>query len=422
MEINYKTTKLACYMAYFTMSTIFSLPPLLFVTLHNMYGISYTLLGTLVLTNFCTQLAVDLIFTLFSKHFNIKYVVRIMPLITSLGLMVYAIIPMLFPSVAYVGLLIGTVIFSVSAGLSEVLLSPVIAAIPSETPEKDMSLLHSLYAFGVFTIVLVSTLFLRIFGDENWMYLTIILALLPIAAAVLFMISKMPDMSEPHNSSRGLLASTKKRSIGLMLCVACIFFGSCAENAMSNWISGFMEIALGIDKTLGDILGVAMFAILLGIARISYAKFGKNISKTLLVGMIGASVCYLAAGLSGSVVISFAACILTGLFTAMLWPGTLILMEEKIDGAGVTAFALMAAGGDLGASVAPQLIGIVIDKISVSDFALKMSLESGLTAEQIGMKTGMLISSVFPIFGILTVLFIMKYFKKAENNDLGLKR
>ena len=161
---NFKRTKTACYAAYFTMSSIFSLPPLLFVTLRETYGISYTLLGTLVLTNFCTQLAVDLIFTLFSKYFNVRKVVRVMPLITSLGLFIYAVFPMLFPNIAYVGLLLGTVIFSVSAGLSEVLLSPVIAAIPSETPQRDMSLLHSLYAFGVFTVVVVSTLFLKIFG------------------------------------------------------------------------------------------------------------------------------------------------------------------------------------------------------------------------------------------------------------------
>ena len=65
---NFKRTKLACYAAYFTMSSIFSLPPILFVTLREMYGISYTLLGTLVLTNFCTQMAIDLIFTFFTKY------------------------------------------------------------------------------------------------------------------------------------------------------------------------------------------------------------------------------------------------------------------------------------------------------------------------------------------------------------------
>ena len=69
---NYGRTRFACYAAYFTISSVFTLPPLLFAILQDIYGISYTLLGTLVLTNFCTQLLIDLIFTFFSKHFNIK--------------------------------------------------------------------------------------------------------------------------------------------------------------------------------------------------------------------------------------------------------------------------------------------------------------------------------------------------------------
>ena len=412
----FKRTKLACYTAYFTMSSIFSLPPLLFVTFRELYGISFTLLGTLVLVNFCTQLVIDLIFSIFSKHFNVKWVIRAMPLITSAGLLIYALTPTLFPDYTYAGLLLGTVIFSVSAGLSEVLLSPVIAAIPSETPQKDMSLLHSLYAFGVFTVVVVSTLFLKLFGSQNWMYLTIFLAILPIFAAVLFMLSPMPDMTTA-DGTKSDLKGTKKRAIGLALCVGCIFFGSCAENAMSNWISGYVETALHIDKAIGDILGMAMFAILLGIARISYAKYGKNIFRVLLWGMLGAAVCYLVAGLSASVLPAFIACILTGCFTAMLWPGNLILMEENIPHAGVAAFALMAAGGDLGASVAPQLLGIVVDQVAVSDLAARLSLSLGLTPEQIGMKAGMLVCSIFPIVGVLLLVIAKRYFKKGSDNQ-----
>ena len=68
--INFKRTKFACYASYFTMSAVVCVPPLLFVTLRQMYGISYTLLGTLDLINICTQLGIDLIFTMFSiyKH------------------------------------------------------------------------------------------------------------------------------------------------------------------------------------------------------------------------------------------------------------------------------------------------------------------------------------------------------------------
>lgn len=410
---NFKLTKLACYTAYFTMSSVFSLPPLLFASLQDMYGISYTLLGTLVLTNFCTQLIVDLIFTAFSKYFNVKKVVRIMPLITSAGLLIYALSPTVFPQNIYIGLLIGTVLFSVSAGLSEVLLSPVIAAIPSDNPQKDMSLLHSLYAFGVFTVVVVSTLFLRFFGKENWMFLTLFWAALPVLAAVLFMLSPMPDM-DVSSSSEGT-KGTKRRTLALAICVGSIFFGSCAENAMSNWVSTFMENALQIDKTLGDILGVAMFAILLGIARISYAKFGKNIMRVLLGGMIGAAVCYIIIGLTSNVVFAFLACVLTGLFTSMLWPGTLIMMEENLPGLGVAAYALMASSGDLGASVAPQLLGIVVDKVAASEFALELGMKLSLDAEQIGLKAGMLVTAVFPILGTAVMIFAMRYFKRIKN-------
>ena len=413
MTMNYKRTKLSCYYSYLGMASIFSLPPLLFNTFHEMYGVSYTLLGTLVAVNFCTQLTVDLIFTFFTKYFNIKKVVRIMPLITSAGMFVYALSPMIFPQNTYIGLLIGTVLFSVSAGLSEVLLSPVIAAIPSDNPQKDMSLLHSLYAFGVFSVVVISTLFLRFFGTHNWMYLTLFWAALPIIASVLFMTSPMPEM-DVSESSEGV-KGTKRRSLALAICVGSIFFGSCAENSMSNWVSTFMENALHIDKTLGDILGMAMFAILLGIARISYAKYGKNIMRVLLFGMMGASVCYLVAGLSTNVILVFVACILTGLFTSMLWPGTLIMMEENVPGVGVAAYALMAASGDLGASVAPQLLGVVVDKVKETVFAAELGAKLGLAAEQIGLKAGMLVTALYPIIGTVLIIFAIRYFKKHKN-------
>jgi hypothetical protein len=114
---NFRRTKLTCFFTYPALASIFFLPPILFYTFRQMYGISYTLLGTLVLVNFCTQMVIDLIFTFFSKHFNPHKTIRAMPLLTAVGLVVYALIPWLFPQYAYVGLLIGTFIFSVSASV-----------------------------------------------------------------------------------------------------------------------------------------------------------------------------------------------------------------------------------------------------------------------------------------------------------------
>lgn len=408
---NFKRTKYSCYFSNLAMSSIFSLPPILFVTFHQMYGISYTLLGTLVLTNFCTQLIVDLIFTFFSKFFNIHKTIRTMPLLTSLGLLIYAIVPTIMPQHAYAALLLGTVIFSVAAGLGEVLVSPVVAAIPSDNPERDMSMLHSLYAYGVVTVVIVSTIFLNVFGTENWMYLTLFWALFPIISSVLFCISPLPDVNISKNASSG---KVKSKNFILTLCVICIFLGGATENTMTNWISGYMETALHIPKISGDILGMACFAILLGLGRTLYAKYGKNISKILLCGMIGAAICYIVAGVSTNFVISMLACVLTGFCTSMLWPGTLIMMEEKLASPGVAAYALMAAGGDFGGSIAPQLLGIVVDKVSASKWALELSPILALSTEQIGMKVGMLIAAIFPILGVSLLIYINKYFKTTK--------
>jgi MFS family permease len=378
-----------------------------------MYGISYSLLGFLVLLNFCTQLFVDLIFSFFSNKFNIHKTIRIMPVLTALGFVVYATLPCIFPKYAYFGLAVGTFIFSVAAGLSEVLLSPLVASLPSDNPERDMSKLHSLYAYGVVGVVLLSTLFLKLFGTENWMYLTLFFAFLPIIACVLFCISPLPDLNLSQSSSKG---GVSKKNKGILLCVACIFLGSAAENTMTNWISGFMENALHLPKATGDILGLAVFALLLAMCRVLYARFTPDIMKTLLISMAGAAVCYLTAGLSSSVLLSFIACILTGLFSSMLWPGTLILMEEKIPGVGVAAFALMAAGGDLGASVAPQLMGIVVDVVSAAPATAGLAQQLSLTPEQIGMKAGMLVSALFPLAGTVVVLLILRAVKSSKRS------
>ena len=331
-----------------------------------------------------------------------------MPLITSLGLCIYALIPMLLPQYAYVGLVIGTFIFSVAAGLGEVLVSPTIAALPSSN-ERDMSMLHSLYGYGLVGVVVISTLFLQFVGNQYWMYLTFFWAALPIISCIMLLKSPLPDMNIAQQSTTP--ATDLRRTKGLLLCIGCIFLGSCAENTMSNWISAYAENALHIPKVWGDLLGMSLFATLLALTRTAYAKFGKNIFRVLTLGMTGAAACYVVVAFSPSAVLSLIACVALGICAAMLWPGTLILMEEKIPAVGVAAYALMAAGGDLGASVAPQTFGILVDKISVTQWAKAVGDAVSLTPEQIGFKAGMLIIAIFPTIGLLLLRYMKKFFK-----------
>lgn len=411
----YDRARYACYMTNLAMAVVITLSPFLFETFREMYGISYTLLGMLAVINFCTQLLVDLIFSFFSKYFNLKWVVRLTPAITVAGLLLYAGLPRLFPQSAYLGLVAGTIVFSASAGLSEVLMSPVIAAMPSDNPERDMSKLHSIYAWGVVGVVIVNALYLRFFGAQNWFWLACVWAVLPLAAFVLFLRSELPELNtEPETEKETGTVKSRALLKGLPIFFLCIFLGGAAENTMSQWISSYTESALGISKFWGDLCGMALFALMLGLGRTLYAKFGRNITTVLIACFSGAVVCYLVAGLSGIPAVGLAACVVSGLCVSMLWPGSLIASSDRFPKGGVMVYALMAAGGDLGSSVAPQLMGILSDRVAESGFAAELAAKFSLTAEQVGMKTGMLVAAVFPLLGVVAALLIRRSLKRAK--------
>lgn len=408
MQANYRRAKLGCYVGSVSMSAISTLSPLLFLTFHEMYGISYTLLGLLAVFCFGIQLAIDLIFSFFASHFNVHKTVRVTPVIAFCGLLIYAFMPVLFPSQAYLWLVVGTLISSISAGLCEVLLSPVVAAIPAENPEHEMSKLHSAYAWGVVGVVIVSTLLLRLVGAENWYLMAGFWALVPLLDAILFFTAKLPPV--PTGGAGGERGIPK----GMLLCVVFIFLGGASELTMTQWCSSFLERALGISKAVGDIFGLALFAALLGLGRTLYGKYGKNISRTLFWGMLGALFSYLLAAVSPLPIFGLIGCVFTGFCVSMLWPGTLIYMEEKHPNSGVVPYALMAAGGDAGASLGPEMVGAIVDGVMANPHASSLASRLSITPEQLGMKLGMLIAALFPLVGVFLFLAMKRYYAKRD--------
>jgi len=392
-----KRLKFACYSANLTMSVVSQLSPVLFLTFRSLYGISYSAMGFLVLTNFVTQLLVDLLFTFFSHRLPMEKVIRSMPLLAFFGMLLYAMTPVIFPGQIFLGLTISTVIFSAAAGLGEVLISPVIATIPAENPDREMSKLHSIYAWGVVGVITCSTLFLFLFRGNAWQYLVMLFLLIPLTSFLLFLVSPIPSIvTEETRAGVGALFRRK----GIFLSVFAIFLGGAAECTMAQWSSGYLERALQIPKLWGDLLGVALFSAMLGLGRSAYAKYGKDPRRILFFGAVGATACYLVAAVSPFAWVGLVSCALTGLFTSMLWPGNLVIASEKFPGTGVMLYALMAAGGDLGASVAPQWMGVVTDFIIRLPQGASLAQRLSLTPEQFGLKVGMLMSAFFPLVGI----------------------
>lgn len=397
MDHKLRRLKLACYTGNATMSAVASLSPVLFLTFRSLYGFSYSLLGLLVLINYVTQLAIDLIFSLFSHRFNIPRTLRIMPVLAVLGFAFYGLSPVLFPQNPYIGLVIGTMLFCASSGLAEVLLSPVIAAIPAKDPDREMSKLHSIFAWGTVAVIIISTLFLQIFGHESWPFLAFFFLLIPLTSAILFAGAEIPEMQTTEKIS-GVFAFFKKK--WLWYGVLAIFLGGAAECTMSQWSSSYLEQALGIPKVWGDVFGVALFSVALGLGRTLYSKYGKNLGKVITLGAVGAALCYLICAISPWPIVGLIACALTGFCTSMLWPGNLVLATDRFPTGGVFIFAMMASAGDLGASVGPQLIGVITDSAVANPAIASLSASLDLAPEQLGMKLGMLIAMLFPLIAI----------------------
>ena len=64
-----------------------------------------------------------------------------------------------------------------------------------------------------------------------------------------------------------------------------MFAAGACEMSMSQWASAFAESGLGVSKTVGDLLGVCMFSLLMGIAR--FLRSRVNVKTSIFSLMIG---------------------------------------------------------------------------------------------------------------------------------------
>ena len=183
---------------------------------------------------------------------------------------------------------------------------------------------------------------------------------------------------------------------------------------MAQWASSYIEQALSLPKIWGDIFGVAVFAVTLGLGRSLYAKIGKNISRALFFGAIAATLCYLIAAISPFPVVGLIACAVTGFCVSMMWPGSLIVASDRYPQGGVMIFALMAAGGDFGASVGPQLVGVITDAALENATLLSLAERLALHPEQLGMKLGMIVGMLFPLIAVAVYATYLKSYKKKN--------
>lgn len=385
MKPNYKKTMVACFIGYIVQAIVNNFVPLLFVTFQNSYHIPLSKITALITVNFMIQLMIDLLSAGFIDKIGYRASIMIAHGFSAAGLILLTILPKLLPD-AFVGIMISVIVYAVGGGLLEVLVSPIMEACPTENKEKAMSLLHSFYCWGHMGVVLLSTAFFAIVGIHNWKILAVIWAVIPIYNLILF--TKAPIYSLNAEGEQGLsVTDLIKKKIFWILMLMMICAGA-SEQAVSQWASTFAEQGLGVSKTVGDLAGPMAFAMMMGISRLIYGKYGDKLNLDRFMIFSGALciLSYLCIALVPVPMIGLIGCAVCGFSVGIFWPGTFSKASAAIKGGGTAMFALLALAGDLGCSGGPTLAGIVSSR-----FANNLHL-------------GILAAIVFPVLLLIGVM------------------
>ena len=394
MEKNYNKTLIACYLGFITQAIASNFAPLLFLKFHSDYGIPLGKIALISTTFYFTQLIVDVLCAKFVDRIGYRVAVVASEVTSVIGLVGLAFLPDLLPD-PFTGIIISAVIYAIGSGLIEVLVSPIVEACPFDNKDAVMSLLHSFYCWGTVGVILISTIFFKVFGIDNWRWMAVLWALLPLYNIYNFMTCPIEYLVEDGEgmSIRGLLKSPLFWSgILLMICAGA------SELSMAQWASAFAESALGLGKSAGDLAGPCMFAVTMGISRTFYGKYGSKIDLTKFMMGSGALcvICYLMASLSHNPMVILAGCIICGFSVAIMWPGTISIMSGRLPAGGTAMFALLAMAGDMGGSVGPATVGIVTQNANDN------------------LQAGMLAGGIFPAVLIITLVLLTVQSKKVK--------
>ena len=393
MKSKYQKTLIACYLGFITQAIAANFAPLLFLTFHRTYQISLGRIAFISTAFFFTQLLVDLFCAKYVDRIGYRRSVIASEVFSAAGLIGLAFLPSLLPD-PYVGILISVIIYAMGSGLIEVLVSPIVEACPFDNKDSVMSLLHSFYCWGSVGVILLSTIFFAIFGIENWRILACIWALIPLYNTFNFISCPIESLTEEGEGlSIRQLCHIPIFWIALILMVC----AGASEISMAQWASAYVESALGISKSIGDIIGPCLFAVMMGMSRSFYGKYGENID--LMKFMIGSGalclVCYLLSALAPLPFLNLVGCAVCGFSVGIMWPGTISIASKKIPLGGTAMFALLAMAGDLGGSVGPGIVGFVTQNANDN------------------LKVGMLAGCVFPTVLVLSVLLLKRKREKV---------
>lgn len=396
-RVSYKRTKIACYLGYITQAIAVNLLPLLYLTFQQEFSVSLSQLGFLVTVLFVVQIVVDLLAARYGRYLPYRFGSVIAFLLASLGLVLLCVLPSVM-AVPYVGVLLSSVLMSIGGGLIEVLISPIMDAIPQEEKAGEMSFLHSFYCWGVVAVILLSTVFFVGFGTASWRWLVLLWAVVPAVTAALFTMIPMPPKPEEALAEHHVTPQLMRSGLFWLLMALMVFSGA-AELAPAQWASFFAEHGLKIPKAVGDLLGPCAFALFQGVSRVVFARMTQRYDprRLLVWHAVGCVVGYTVIVLVPIPFVSLLGFCLCGWFVGPMWPGVLSLSSARFRAGGTMMFASLALCGDMGCAMAPIMVGAVTDRLVANELSPSLA-----------MRCGFAVCMVFPVLLMAGLVLLRK--------------
>jgi len=344
-----------CYLAMMCLAIGLNLLPVFLTTLSALYGgvdgLTQEQLGRLGAISFAGLVVGILVTGPLADRWGAKPFAQLGNALIGLGLIGAAWAP------DYTWLGAALFLFGLGAGVIDMVLSPVVAALNPTRRAAAMNWLHSFYCVGAGVTIIVGTLALQ--AGFGWRTACLILLPLPVGLLLAFAPLKFPALSVAGGR---LKLRTLLRRGWFILAMVGIFLGGATELGMAQWLPAYAETSLGFPTWVGG-AALLLFSIAMAAGRMVVGAAGPrwNPYRVMAWGCGTSVLLFLAASFLPVPALALAACIAVGFTGSCLWPTMLAVTADRYPDGGATMYGALGALGNMGGICMPWIVGWVAD-------------------------------------------------------------
>ena len=344
----------ACYGAMMCLAMALNFLPVYLTTFSHTFGVSAELtteqLGRIPAVMFLSFIIAILATGPLADRCHARVIILLALATTTLGLGAVAAAP------SYTMLLFAVALMGFGAGVLDMILSPLVAALQPERRSAAMNWLHSFFCIGAVSALLIASVALA--WDISWRMVAVGLMLAPIASFLIFLRLPLPTLIQEDRQRESM--PTLFRQPYFIACLIAIFLGGATEMGLSQWLPTYAEHGLGYSKEIGG-LALAGFSIGMAIGRIGAAMLHEKVPAIpLMMGCCAVTiVLFIIISIAPTPAIAITAAIAAGVSGSCLWPTMLAITADAYPQGGATMFGVLTAFGNAGCSLVPWLVGII---------------------------------------------------------------